>query len=163
MKYWVMFCMVWFAFQCPAGEIVVLTDTPVAEFTLPDGSVLENAYVWRRSSQGLMVMHDGGNYFLNFKLLPDDWKAAYLGTSVDVAQSTGPEVKEEPFHDKYKAEAILGKVPELDVAARRMLLRENLPEEMDQRILMLGVLQSLLLNERDEARRFLLFIVEIQY
>ena len=69
MKYVVMACVLMFIFQCNAGEIVVLTETPVTEFSLPDGSVLQNAYVWRRSSQGLMIMHDGGNYFLNFNLL----------------------------------------------------------------------------------------------
>ena len=45
------------------ADLVVLTETPVAEFTLPDGSVLKNAFVWRRSSEGLMIVHDDGQYF----------------------------------------------------------------------------------------------------
>jgi hypothetical protein len=60
-----------------AANIMVLTEEPVAEFTLPDGSVLKNAFVWKRSSEGLMIIHDDGQYYLNFKTLPDDWRAAY--------------------------------------------------------------------------------------
>ena len=47
------------AFSVGAEEIVVLTETKVLEFTLPDGSVLTNAYAWRTDSRGIMIMHDG--------------------------------------------------------------------------------------------------------
>lgn len=60
-----------------AANIVVLTEEPVAAFTLPDGSVLRNAFVWKRTSEGLMIIHDEGQYYLNFTTLPDDWRAAY--------------------------------------------------------------------------------------
>lgn len=142
-----------------AGDIVVLTETPVAEFALPDGSVLENAYVWRRSSQGLMIMHDGGNYFLNFKLLPDDWKAAYLGAPEEGESRPEPP----PPHDPYKVVSLLEKIPDLTDAGRQHLLRKDLPEELDQDLLALSLLQSLLLNQRDEATRFSIIIEEKQY
>ncbi len=144
-----------------AGDIVVLTKTPVAEFALPDGSVLENAYVWRRSSQGLMIMHDGGNYFLNFKLLPDDWKAAYLGAPGD--GESPADFAPPPMHDLYKAGALLEKIPDLTAAGRQHLLRKDLSEELDQDLLALSLLQSLLSNKRDEATRFSIIIEEKQY
>ena len=151
------------ALHTACGEIVVLTESPVAEFTLPDGTVLQNAYVWRRSSQGVMIMHDGGNYFLNFQLLPDDWKKAYLGTPEALVELAAPEHAAEPLHDKYNALPVLEKIPELDPAARRLLLREVNTEPMEHHVLMLGVLQSLLSNQRDEAKRFFLIMEEKQY
>ena len=59
------------------AKVVVLTEEPVAEFTLPDGSVLKNAFVWKRNSEGVMIIHDEGQYYLNFRTLPDSWRAAY--------------------------------------------------------------------------------------
>lgn len=155
-------------FQCEAGEIVVLTETPVAEFTLPDGSVLANAYVWKRSSQGLMIMHDGGSYFLNFKLLPEEWKAVYLaspeGGNAGAAQSLKPEsLKVEPARDRYRVLEVLREVPDLDDSVRHLSLGMNYTERVDQNILLLGVLQSLLLDHRKEASRFQLFIEENGY
>jgi len=156
------------AFQCGAGEIIVLTEIPVAEFTLPDGSVLANAYVWKRSSQGLMIMHDGGSYFLNFKLLPDEWKAAYLSPPEEEASVTvqlaQPEViKVTPTRDRYKVMDVLKGVPGLNDSVRHLSLGTNHTEMVDQKILLLSVLQSLLLDHRKEAKRFHLFIEENEY
>jgi len=146
-----------------AENIVVLTKTPVAEFVLPDGSVLKNAYVWRRNSQGLMIMHDGGNYFLNFKLLPDDWKTAYLGASDEGDPIVEPESPPTAANDKYRVSGILEKIPALNAETRRMLLSDGGSKDLDKGILALGLLQSLLSNERSEARRFLIIIEEKQY
>jgi hypothetical protein len=154
--------MVGLALHCAGNEIVVLTKTPVAEFALPDGSVLKNAYAWRRSSQGLMIMHDGGNYFLNFSLLPEDWKAAYLGTPA-VAENPSLKIPTKPAQDKYKVALLLDKVPDLDTGAQSLLLERNSTETLDQQVLMLGVLQNLLENQREEARRFFLIIEEMEY
>ncbi len=156
------------AVWCGAGEIEALTETPLAEFALPDGSVLTNAYVWRRSSQGLMILHDGGNYFLNFKLLPDDWKAVYLGSpeGEPLAVEQPAEVEEakvEPARDRYKAANTLAKIPDLDAAAQRLLLGADLDGDLDQQILMLGALHNFLVDNRTEAKRFLLFIEEREY
>ncbi len=155
------------ALHCGAQEIVVLTDTPVAEFMLPDGSVLANAYVWKRSSQGLMIMHDGGSYFLNFKLLPGDWKAVYLAPPEEeglvVVQSVNPKPKVEPARDRYKVMDVLRGIPGLDDSVRHLSLGTNYTEMADQKILLLGVLQSLLLDHRKEAKRFHLYIEENEY
>ena len=163
---WVVFLLMG-AVRCGAGEIVALTETPVAEFTLPDGSVLTNAYVWRRSSQGLMVMHDGGNYFLTFKLLPDDWKAVYLDPPTEdqpiVAQPAEPEAKAKPVQDRYGVAAILAEIPDLDATARELLLGAASTGTLDTKILLLGVLQNLLADNRDEAKRFILFLEEKEY
>ena len=83
MKKLILMCVLALAAVAGAEEIVVLGETPVAEFTLPDGSTLKNAFVWRRSSEGLMIVHDDGQYFLNYQLLPAEWKAAYLGAPAE--------------------------------------------------------------------------------
>jgi hypothetical protein len=155
--------MLGLAIHCAGSEIVVLTKTPVAEFTLPDGSVLKNAYTWRRSSQGLMIMHDGGNYFLNFSLLPEAWKAVYLGAPPVAPATAVSEELAPPLQDKHKVASVLEAVPDLDVDARSLLLEKNNSEILDQDVLMLGVLQNLLSNQREEARRFFLIIEELQY
>jgi hypothetical protein len=162
MKYWLVVMVLLGALQCGAGEIVVLTETPVAEFALPDGSVLAHAYVWRRSAQGLMIMHDGGSYFLNFKLLPEAWRAAYLEPSAE-NRSIDPKAGVKPDLDRYKAAAILLGIPDLDAAARKLLLGGNAAGEMDRKILVLGGLQNLLAGDRNEARRFFLFMEEKEY
>jgi hypothetical protein len=142
---------------CVASEITVLGETPVAEFTLPDGSVLKNAFVWRRNSQGLMIVHEDGQYFLNFTLLPDDWKAAYLGEpEPPAAAPAAPAVA-----DPYKLNPILKSIAELTPEARQLLLGGQSEQLGNQGALAISVLQSLLSNNLDEAKRILLLIDEM--
>jgi hypothetical protein len=139
-------------------EIIVLGDTPVAEFTMPDGSVLKNAFVWRRSSEGLMIVHDDGQVFLNFSLLPDDWKAAYLGADA-VAKDVAPaEVYE--LYDPYNLKPILDGVPNLFPQGSDYVLRKDADPESSQYALALGVLQSLLIGDLNNAKRLILIVEE---
>ncbi|WP_372845501.1 hypothetical protein [Pontiella sp.] len=144
---------------CVASEIAVLGETPVAEFTLPDGSVLKNAFVWRRNSQGLMIVHDDGQYFLNFSLLPADWKSAYLGEpeppTDNGVEATGPEVA-----DPYALNPVLKSIPELAPAARKILLTDQ-SDLGRQAALALALLQSLISNNTDQAKRIQLLIDEM--
>jgi len=156
-----LFALVWAAMPVQASELVVLGETPVAEFTLPDGSVLKNAFVWRRSSEGLMIVHDDGQYFLNYKLLPDDWKAAYLGSP---GEAVGPQPedagKSVPLDDRYKLEPILKGIDKLTPDGRNFLLRENSDETSQTTALALALLQSLLAKDADAARRVHMVIEE---
>jgi hypothetical protein len=141
-----------------AEEIVVLTETPVAEFTLPNGKVLKNAFVWKRSSEGLMIVHDTGQYFLNYALLPPEWKQAYLG---EPAEKQPKEVKVEyAVDDRYDLMRHLSNVPGLDDEVRAYLLRESADDESEKAAFALAFLQSLLSNSRDEAQRIHLLIEE---
>ncbi|MEA2068286.1 MAG: hypothetical protein U9P12_03700 [Verrucomicrobiota bacterium] len=144
---------------CLATGIVVLGETPVAEFTLPDGSVLKNAFVWRRSSEGLMVVHDDGQFFLNYKLLPDDWKAAYLG-EVEVVAPLEPESPPIVLADRYKLATVLDAVPRLTDEGVEWLLREDAADDAGPLSLTLAVFQSLVSNNRDKAKRYFLIIEE---
>ncbi|MDF7801900.1 hypothetical protein P4C99_20655 [Pontiellaceae bacterium B1224] len=141
------------------GEVVVLTDTPVAEFTLPDGSVIKNAFVWRRSSEGLMIVHDDGQYFLNYALLPPDWRAAYLGESA-VVEEPEPEHKLYETYDPYVLMPILEKVPGLTETGRTFVLRKGADEEAEKQALALGILQSLLAGDVDDVKRLMLIVEE---
>lgn len=139
-----------------ASGIVVLGEEPQAEFTLPDGSVLKNAFVWRRSSEGLMIVHDDGQYFLNFKLLPADWRAAYLGEpQPEEAEQAAPELAD-PHHLK----PILEKVPDLRPESIVFLLRADADEDAQKSALALSVLQSLLDDEGPDSKRLMLLIEE---
>ena len=133
-----------------AGEIVVLTETPVAAFALPDGSVLTNAYVWRRSSEGLMVMHDGGNYFLNYKLLPADWRAAYGLESSGVAQAP---LRPAARDDRYLIHPILLRVPGLSHTACGFFMSTRYAGEIDEILLAVCTIQSLRDGKHDKAAR----------
>ncbi|MCF7817612.1 MAG: hypothetical protein K9M54_07000 [Kiritimatiellales bacterium] len=135
---------------CGAAEIVVLTETPVAEFSLPDGSVLTNAYVWRRSSEGLMVMHDGGNYFLNYKLLPDDWRVAYGLEASGLAQAPSRPVARD---DMYLIHPILLRVPGLSHTAYGFFTSTRYAGEIDEILLSACMLQSLCDGKYDKAAR----------
>lgn len=147
--------------HCFGQEVVVLGETPVAEFTLPDGSVLKNAFVWRRSSEGLMIVHDDGQYFLNYKLLPDEWKAAYLGKPGEPSEPRPEDTgKGVPLDDRYNLEPILKKIGKLTPAGRDFLLRENADEMSKQTALALALLQSLLAKDADAARRVHIVIEE---
>ena len=154
--------MVLAAISAVAGEVVVLTETPVAEFSLPDGSVLKNAFVWRRSSEGLMIVHDDGQYFLNYKLLSGDWKTAYLDESV-AEETVEPESIVALSVDRYKSRALLEQVPRLSEDGVEWLLREDADEESQKEVLSLALFQSLLSNNRDKAKRYFLIIEEKGY
>lgn len=152
---------VWLAaLPVQASEVVVLTEKPVAEFTLPDGSVLKNAFVWRRTSEGLMIVHDEGQYFLNFSLLPADWKAAYLGAAAEPVPEKDA-VQDVPQDDRYGLGPTLAKVPLLSTEGRKFLLREDADTGARDTALALALLQSLLSNNRDEAHRVFLVIEEL--
>ncbi len=145
-----------------ASEVVVLTETPVADFTLPDGSVLKNAFVWRRSSQGLMIVHDDGQHFLNYQLLTGDWKAAYLGEEVE-EQPVEPEVAPVVLDDRYGLESVLKVIPGLSDAGEEWLLREGADDEAKQIALTMAMFQSLVSGNREKAKRYLLIIEERDY
>jgi len=147
---------------CMANEVVVLTETPVAEFTLPDGSVLKNAFVWKRSSQGLMIIHDDGQHFLNFQLLTGDWKKAYLGEDEE-EKPAEPEKPPVVLDDRYKLGSVLNVVPGLSDAGVEWLLRDGADEEAKQNALTIALFQSLVSNNRDKAKRYLLIIEERDY
>ena len=151
--------MIVLAASALAGEVVVLTEAPVAEFTLPDGSVLKNAFVWRRNSEGLMIVHDDGHYFLNYNLLSGDWKTAYLGESTE-EESAEPEPVAAPAVDRYKTGSILDHVPALSEEGIEWLLRADVGEEAQQMNLSLAVFQCLLSNNREKAKRYFLIIEE---
>ncbi|VGO16190.1 hypothetical protein PDESU_04780 [Pontiella desulfatans] len=147
---------------CAANEIVVLGQQPVAEFRLPDGSVLKNAFVWKRNFEGIMIVHDDGQFFMNFKTLPDDWKAAYLGEDA-VEEEKVPVPVTVSTDDRYRAAAVLARVPGLSEDAQTWLLREGSDEETKQLGLSLAVFQCLLSNEREMANRFYLITEELGY
>lgn len=139
--------------------IVVITETPVAEFTLPNGSVLKNAFVWKRTFEGLMIVHDNGQYFLNFSTLPDDWKVAYFGEPEEEA----PEEPEGPpvvLDDKYKLKAVLDVVPRLSDQGVEWLLREDATDAAKESSLAIALFHTLAGNNREKAKRYLLLIEE---
>ena len=144
------------------GEVVVLTETPVAEFTLPDGSVLKNAFVWRRNSEGLMIVHDDGQFFLNYKVLPDDWRVAYLGEEA-VVKAVEPEAPPVEVVDKYKVASLIQTIPGLSEKGVEWLLRADADDETKQALLSMALFQSLVSNNRDKAKRCLLLIEEMNY
>lgn len=132
-----------------AEEIVVLTETPVAEFTLPDGSVLKNAFVFRRSAEGLMVVHDDGQYFLNFKLLPDEWRMAY-GVSQDLERA---DVSSGKRFDQYLVFPVLERIEGLPHPTVAFLESERYDGSADGLLLAACALQSLLDGKLDKAVR----------
>ena len=122
---------------CMSDEVIVLTEKPIVEFTLPDGSVLKNAFVWRRSSEGLMIIHDDGQFFLNFKLLTGNWKTAYLGESEaegSVISVADPIV----LKDRYKLASQLNMVPGLRDEGVQWLLRKDADDESITEIMVNG-------------------------
>lgn len=152
------------ATAAPAAKIVVLTEEPVAVFVLPDGSVLKNAYVWRRTSEGLMIIHDAGQYFLNYQTLPPEWKAVYLtdDTTTDPVDESKPEARAEeaPGADRYKIGSVLEKVPALAEETREKLLARGGGKELDQGALVIALLQTVLDEDRENASRCILFLEE---
>ncbi len=153
----------WAPLQSVPAEVVVLTEAPVAEFTLPDGTVLRNAFVWRRSSEGLMIVHDGGQYFLNYKTLPDAWKAAYLGTP-EAGGAALPEVPPATpveLNDRFGLRATLERVPGLDEAGMAYLLGADAPEAAVHTLLDLALAHDLLADNQAEAKRLMLIGEEL--
>lgn len=165
---------------CFAGDIVVLTNkTPVAEFTLPDGYVLKNAYAWKRSSQGIMIIHDDGSHFLNFEALPFAWKKAYGLVPPDVVDPDAPkegelkqyEVGEHIYMSKEDAEAFkqqmekskgdqygaaetLRSIRELPYKSIRYYTSPGYDGTEDEALLTACVCQNLLKENMLEAKRF---------
>jgi len=131
-----------------AASIVVLTDKPVAEFTLPDGSVLKNAYVWKRSSEGLMIIHDEGQYYLNFRTLPDDWRAAYA-VKDEIGQV---EAAASERDDQYLIFDVIPKLDGLDHQAVTFYKSSRYHGEVDYELLTACALRSLIDNPT-KARR----------
>jgi hypothetical protein len=134
----------------------------VAEFTLPDGSVLKNAFVWKRSSEGLMIIHDDGQYFLNYKTLPPQWQAVYLGDEASTEEDK-PEQEQEPVGDRYRIGSVLERAPDLATKTREMLLERGAGEEFDQGVLVIGLLQAILDENREDASRCILYLEEQDY
>jgi hypothetical protein len=137
----------------------VLTEKPVAEFMLPDGSVLKNAFVWRRNSEGMMIVHDDGQFFLNYRTMPDDWKAAYLGAPADT--NAVQVIKEETVtEDTFRIRALLDAVPGLNEKGVTWLLREDADEESEKWALGIALFHRLACNDREKAKRYLYLIEE---
>jgi len=133
-----------------AGRIVVLTENPVAEFTLPDGTVLKNAYVWKRSSEGIMIIHDDGQYYLNFKTLPPDWRKAY-----EVLDAIEPiKAVAEKRDDQYTMFSVLEDVDALPFAAVAYFESNDYPGDADGPLLLACTYQSMLNGDYDKAVRF---------
>ena len=168
---WTYFMLLALLLACAAApahaqQIVVLTEEPVAEFRLPDGSVLKNAYVWRRTYDGLLIIHDGGQYFLNYKTLPPEWQAAYTGydgSAEETVSSTPAETVEEPTGDRYRIGEVLDHVPALAPETREKLLERGAGEEFDQAALVIALLQAVLDEEREAANRCILYLEERGY
>ncbi len=152
------------AVTVPAAEVAVLTETPVAAFTLPDGTVLKNAFVWRRNSQGLMIIHDDGQFFMNYATLPPEWRAAYLGEAEPVQEAREEAAPEEAQDtDRYKIESVLKAIPGLSVATREKLQERGISEELDRGVLVIGLMQGMLDKNQECASRCLLFLEEKGY
>lgn len=143
-----------------ATNIVMLTETPVESFTLPDGSTLKNAYIWKRNSQGLMIIHDDGQHFLNFSNLPDEWKAVYLGRDDEASVGAVSETSTTVVADRYRLKDMLERVPELEDARIGWLLRKDADTESVQASLALALFQSLLSDDRERSSRLVLLIEE---
>jgi len=154
------------AWPCTAEEVVVITHEKVPLFTLPNGTVLTNAYAWKQDSRGIMIVHDGGNYFLNYTLLPDRWKKAYLGEPTPEENTPAPE-KNEPSlpikNNPYQLGKTFKSIPGLSEKGLAWLLQSNPSDEITQKILALGILQSLLNKKQKRAKQLLLFIEENEY
>lgn len=146
-----------------ASDVVVLGETPVPEFSLPDGSVIKNAFVWRRSSEGLMIVHDDGQYFLNFALLSGDWKVAYLGAPVEATEIPAEDEELDETSDPFHLLPILETIPQLTESGRSFLLRKGADEASQQQAFALGILQSLLGGKAEDANRFILLVEEMEY
>jgi hypothetical protein len=122
------------------AKIVVLTEEPVAEFALPDGSVLKNAFVWKRNSEGLMIIHDDGQYYLNFRTLPDDWRAAYA-----VMDGIGQvAVAASERDDQYLIFDVIPKIEGLHHQAVTFYKSKRYPREIDDALLTACALQCFL-------------------
>ena len=152
-------------------DVVVLTEEPVAEFRLPDGSILKNAYVWRRTSKGIMIIHDDGQYFMNYSTLPDNWKAAYLGEgdSMEAEEAKEAVAAEEARNeaasrnDRYRISGVLKRVPSLAPETCAKLLERGAGEEYDKGALVIALLQALLDGDKESANRCILYIEELDY
>jgi len=132
----------------PAAGVVVLTEEPVAEFALPDGSILKNAYVWKRTFEGLMIIHDDGQFFLNFKTLPDDWRRAY-GIDESVEQVPMAITKR---YDQYSLYPILERI-QMPRTTITFLESERYNGRADEYLLLACALQAMLDGNDTAARR----------
>ncbi len=131
--------------------IVVLSETPVEAFALPDGSVLTNAYAWRRNSDGIMVIHDGGQYFLNFKTIPDDWRTAY-GVDESVEKVAAPTPKR---FDVFSLYPLLERIQGLPRTTVTYLESEQYGGQADAELISACLLQALLDKNWRSAERLL--------
>lgn len=122
------------------AEIVVLTDKPVAEFTLPDGTVLTNAFAWRRTSEGMMIVHDNGQYYLNFMTLPDDWRKAYA--VFDEVKQVRPVAAKR--YDQYNVYPVLERIAGLSNKAVTFFESEEYDGKADDILLSACALQDVL-------------------
>jgi len=152
---------------CKAEEIVVITQTKVPLFSLPDGSVLTNAYAWRQDSRGIMIVHDGGNHFLNYALLPDDWKKVYLGDSIPEETVATPTAENNnntsKKYDPYQLERTFESIPGLSKDGLKWLLQTNPSEEVTKKVFALGIVQNLLNKKMKKAKKILFFSEENEY
>ncbi|MBN2161860.1 MAG: hypothetical protein JXR25_06565 [Pontiellaceae bacterium] len=146
---WIVLAVVMMAASVHAAKIVVLTEEPVAEFTLPDGKVLKNAFVWRRNSEGLMIIHDDGQFFLNYKTLPDAWRKAYA-IDDSVGQVSAVTAKR---YDLYSLYPILETIKGMPRALVTFLESERYNGKADDDLLKVCSLQSLIVANRPTAER----------
>ena len=148
--YLIVFCAGMALMPLPASaKIVVLTEEPVAEFTLPDGSVLRNAFVWKRSSEGLMIIHDDGQYYLNFRTLPDDWRAAYA-VMEEIGQVSAAATERD---DQYLIFDVIPKIEGLEHKAVTFYKSRRYHREVDDTLLTACALQCFLDGKTLKGKR----------
>ena len=131
------------------ADVEVLSDDPVALFELPNGSVLTNAYAFRTTSKGMMIMHDGGSYYLNYALLPDEWRTAYCVLDT-VEQDISVIAKRD---DEYAIYPFLSEISGLSPARLAFFKSVNYEGELDEQLLSVCALQCLLDGAWDDALR----------
>lgn len=140
-----------------AANVTVLTETPVAEFTLPDGSVLKNAYVWKRSSEGLMILHDDGQYYLNFRTLPDDWREAY--TVMDEIGQVAAVATER--YDQYLIFDVIPRIKGLNHQAVTFYKSERYHQNVDDSLLTACALQCFIDGKTLKAKSLCAIIGQV--
>jgi hypothetical protein len=151
--------VLWAVFVMPSAQaapIVVLTEEPVAAFTLPDGSVLKNAYVWRRTSEGLMIIHDGGQFFLNYATMPDAWRQAY---AVDDSVEQVPAAASKRY-DQYSLYPLLERIELMPRTTVTFLESKRYEGQADPLLLSVCALQALLDQKRDTADRLNRIVID---
>lgn len=138
---WIGILILFGVMVCGAGEIVVLTETPVDLFELPTGGVLTNAYAFKRSSAGMMIIHDGGAFWLNYKTLSPDWQLAYTGKVI---------AQPKPAAIQTQARIPVAELDGLPESVKTFVLSDKYSGELDDKILTARLLQSAIMKDVEQ-------------